>query len=86
MLRISRSLSRRNLYDKLQIPIGLISSAYGGTRIEAWATAQSLEACSVPDHVNDATPQQSTSYVYNAMMAPFRKIVVAGFLWYQGSV
>ncbi|KAM8955672.1 sialate O-acetylesterase isoform 2-T2 [Lycaon pictus] len=38
----------RNLYDTLQYPIGLISSSWGGTPIEAWSSERSLKACGVP--------------------------------------
>ncbi|MHB9057020.1 MAG: sialate O-acetylesterase [Paludibacteraceae bacterium] len=33
----------RNLYQNLQIPIGLIHSSWGGTTAEAWTSEQSLE-------------------------------------------
>ncbi|HEX9152607.1 MAG TPA: sialate O-acetylesterase, partial [Flavobacterium sp.] len=34
----------RNLYQNLHIPIGLISSSWGGTKAEAWTSQQVLEA------------------------------------------
>lgn len=37
----------KNLYKKLNIPIGLINSSYGGTDIEAWTSSQSLKT--IPD-------------------------------------
>ncbi len=33
----------KNLYKKLNIPIGLINSSYGGTDIEAWTSSQALK-------------------------------------------
>jgi sialate O-acetylesterase len=36
----------RNLYQNLQIPIGLIHSSWGGTTVEAWTSEQSLEKTS----------------------------------------
>jgi sialate O-acetylesterase len=33
----------RTLYDELKIPIGLIESTWGGTPVEAWTSAPSLE-------------------------------------------
>lgn len=33
----------RNLYEKLNVPIGLIETAWGGTVVEAWTSAQSLK-------------------------------------------
>ena len=38
----------RNLYDTLHYPIGLISSSWGGTPIEAWSSGRSLKTCGVP--------------------------------------
>ena len=39
-----------NLYDKYQVPIGLIQSSYGVTRIESWSAPESLAVC-FPDGV-----------------------------------
>ena len=35
----------RRLYDQYGIPIGLISSNYGGTRVEAWSSSQTISRC-----------------------------------------
>ena len=35
----------KHLYDKYQRPIGLVQSAWGGTRIEAWSSPAALEVC-----------------------------------------
>lgn len=35
----------RRLYDQYGIPIGLISSNYGGTRVEAWSSSQAISRC-----------------------------------------
>ena len=40
----------KHLYDKFQRPIGLVQSAWGGTRIEAWSSPAALEVC-FPDGV-----------------------------------
>ena len=37
-------------YNKYQRPIGLVQSAWGGTRIEAWSPPEALEVC-FPDGV-----------------------------------
>ncbi len=34
----------RRLHDELDVPIGLVSSVWGGTRIEAWTSRPTLEA------------------------------------------
>ena len=35
----------RDLYDKLQVPIGLVSPNWGGTPIESWSSPKALAKC-----------------------------------------
>jgi sialate O-acetylesterase len=77
-------LFARNIYDVTGVPIGLIDSSWGGTRIEAWSTQESLESCDIPDNVSEDKPQDSNSYLWNSMIAPLKKLSIKGFLWYQG--
>ena len=35
----------RRLYEQYGIPIGLISSSYGGTRVEAWSSPETNSKC-----------------------------------------
>jgi len=73
-----------NVYDQLGVPMGLIDSAWGGTRVEAWSSQDALDACEIEDSVLPNNPQNSNSYLWNAMIHPLRKMTVRGFLWYQG--
>ncbi len=41
----------RELHEKLQVPVGLISADYGGTVCEAWTSAATLQ--NFPDFTND---------------------------------
>ena len=77
-------LFARNIYDVTGVPMGLIDSSWGGTRIEAWSSSEALEACDIPDHVNEEKPQESNSNLWNAMIAPLKQMSLKGFLWYQG--
>ena len=77
-------LFARNIYDVTGVPIGLIDSSWGGTRVEAWSSPEALEACDIPDHVSDEKPQESNSHLWNAMIAPLKQMSLKGFLWYQG--
>merc|ERR1711962_1254696 len=60
-------LFARKLYDmKLEsgerLPLGLIDSAVGGTRVEAWSTSEGLESCGAESEINEDNPQNSNSY------------------------
>ncbi len=35
----------KQLYETLGYPIGLIQSAFGGTQIERWSSAEALDVC-----------------------------------------
>ena len=63
---------------------GLISSAWGGTFIEAWSSPDALNACGTPPHENPDSPQNSFSYLWNAMIHPFTRHSIYGVVWYQG--
>jgi len=73
-----------NVYDELGVPLGLIDSAWGGTRVEAWSNQDALDSCDIEDNVMPNNPQNSNSYLWNAMIHPLTKMTVKGFLWYQG--
>ena len=45
---------------------------------------EALDACDIPPHINDNSPQQSTSYLFNAMIHPLLRMSIKGALWYQG--
>jgi sialate O-acetylesterase len=66
-----------NLYLAKQIPIGLVSSSWGGTKIEQWSPPSVMSSCGV-------SPQSYDSQLYNAMITPLLKMTIKGALWYQG--
>lgn len=68
-------------------PVGLVFSAWGGTRVEAWMSLDALDQCSeFPPHPVDPkkSPQEVRSALWNAMVAPFQYMAVRAVLWYQG--
>ncbi|WP_343561491.1 sialate O-acetylesterase [Sphingobacterium sp.] len=77
------------LNKELNVPIGLISSNWGGTPAEVWTPAELVENNSI---LKDAAVQKKPAswwpiapgYAYNAMIAPFTNFNIAGVIWYQG--
>jgi sialate O-acetylesterase len=87
----------RRLRAALGVPVGLISSNWGGTPVEAWTSASSLDAMPTfrmlldalevgPDSLKDAIsrPQDVPSALYNGMIAPLVSYALRGAIWYQG--
>ena len=73
------------------IPIGLINSSFGGTPVEAWMGARSLQ--STPDfepllahwESNPAPGAKARpGCLFNGMIAPITRFNVRGSIWYQG--
>ena len=86
----------RHLKNELNVPIGLIGSNWGGTRIEPWTSPagfQSVPALkSIGDNLADfpvinakgQVNHQSALALYNGMIHSFRHFNFQGAIWYQG--
>lgn len=87
----------RDLYQHYHVPIGLISSPWGGTPAEAWVSAEALQK--LPDFqakvaelaTRPALPtptekdaQNTATTLYNGMIAPLLPYAIKGIIWYQG--
>lgn len=68
----------RKLYDVLHVPVGIIHTSYGGSRVEAWMSAESVAPYQGVPEVHDE------SILYNGMLAPVLGYGIKGCLWYQG--
>ena len=72
----------------LGVPVGLICSSWGGTRIEPWMSENGLKNfnwVTLPDKKTEGDfSVQSPTVLYNAMIAPMVGYSIAGGLWYQG--
>ena len=78
----------RMLQEALDVPVGLICSAWGGTRIEPWISENGInnfDWVDLPDKrlKKDFSPQTPT-VLFNAMIAPMAGYAIKGGLWYQG--
>ncbi|MXV51929.1 sialate O-acetylesterase [Pedobacter sp. HMF7647] len=76
------------LQRKLKIPVGVIMSAVGGTRIEAWMSENSLQSfpeVKIPGLSDTSNITKNTPTVlFNAMIKPFSGYTLKGIIWYQG--
>lgn len=76
------------LQEQLNVPIGLIVAAWGGSSCETWMNADWLRA--FPDAKIPATEADITSknrnptLLYNGMLKPLIGTAIKGVIWYQG--
>ncbi len=76
------------LSKSLDIPVGIVCSAVGGSSVEGWSPK---EICDTYSDV-DTTPEGMAKLpdyirpfiVYNAMLRPLAGYTVKGIIWYQG--
>ena len=76
------------LQQVLGIPIGLINTSYGGTRIESWISDSGLKDfdwVKLPEKNKAAgVSKQTPTALYNAMIHPITNYKIRGAIWYQG--
>jgi sialate O-acetylesterase len=80
----------REVHTNLNVPVGLIESSWGGTRIEPWTPPVGFEK--IPSLAKLAQAKAGTNkisntrplVIYNAMIAPIAGFALRGALWYQG--
>ncbi|MCM4155767.1 sialate O-acetylesterase [Gramella sp. AN32] len=77
------------LRDKLDVPIGIITSSWGGSKVQAWLGEDSATKFSeliIPKVLGDSGKDKRTTptSLYNGMISPLQDYAIKGFLWYQG--
>jgi sialate O-acetylesterase len=76
------------VHKVLGVPVGLIVSSWGGTRIEPWINEtgnREFDFVKLPDKTQTGTlSQQLPTVLYNAMIHPMVGYAFRGALWYQG--
>ncbi|TDH27453.1 sialate O-acetylesterase [Segetibacter sp. 3557_3] len=70
----------KELYDKLHVPIGMISSAIPGSAIEPWLPGTPQTYGSKAIQLDESNPGK----FYTTMVGPLAPYAIKGFLWYQG--
>lgn len=86
----------RHLRTEVDVPIGLIGSNWGGTRIEPWTPPVGFQGVAALKSISDnlsnfpeknaegAVNHQSPLALYNGMIHPLIKMPIRGAIWYQG--
>ena len=78
----------RDLQDALHVPIGVIESAVGGTRIEAWTPVSAYEESPVfrndADRAKGLIDGEAAGRLYKPWIEPLEPFALKGVIWYQG--
>ena len=85
----------KELNDYLDVPIGLILNAWGGSSVEAWISKEKLQALGKTEKNNyymkqsadmsvDTRPNHDPSALFNGMVNPLLPYTIRGAIWYQG--
>ena len=78
----------RNLNRELNVPIGILQAAWGGTRIEPWTTEEMYANLPVFKDFFEKKPVLISGVKagkhYESMVKPLAPFALKGVLWYQG--
>ena len=73
------------LSDILDVPVGIIVSSYGGSRIESWLSKEVISMLKPEEYLAKADKgYRDPCTLYNAMIVPILKTPVKGVVWLQG--
>lgn len=79
----------RELFKQHGVPIGLLTSAVGGTAAQFWidsayAATRAEFAQAIFDASAKSSPERTTSSLFNGMIAPLAPYGIRAAIWYQG--
>ena len=78
----------REIHTNLNVPIGIVESSWGGTRIEPWTPPVGFESVPSLSSLAQTKPaagkNTEPTAIFNAMIAPIASFAMRGALWYQG--
>lgn len=78
-----------SLTDMMNVPVGIINCAYGGSKVEGWEPADIIATYpewNIEKEKNDKSLNEweRVNVMYNAMLNPVIPYTLKGFLWNQG--
>lgn len=78
----------KRMSDVLDVPVGIVSAAYGGAKVESWTPRELLETYPDvsldPKDIEPMVHYLRPMLMYNAMFVPIKDYTYKGILWYQG--
>jgi len=85
----------REIHKQLHIPIGLLSTNWGGTNIETWTSGEAISKvegfsdrvaglASLDTAGKKLRPNNEPTLLFNGMIHPLLNFGVKGVIWYQG--
>jgi len=77
----------RELQRKLNVPVGMICSSWGGTRIESWMSKETISNFPISKAktpIKKAGDPSQPSRLFNGMIHPILNFTIKGAIWYQG--
>lgn len=79
----------KELTEKLKIPVGIISSSWGGTRVEQWTPPTAYQQSplfkdSLVGKTNFKIDGMVPGKMFESMIKPIIPYTVKGLVWYQG--
>ena len=77
----------KQLQEILDVPVGLIMTSWGGTRIQPWMSKEAVTPFLDVNKVKKDTTEKYKripSAIFNAMIHPITSYTIKGAIWYQG--
>ncbi|WP_289024427.1 sialate O-acetylesterase [uncultured Salegentibacter sp.] len=79
----------RNIHERLEVPVGIISSSWGGTNAETWMPENVVKTDAAHTEGQDLAVDyrsrpSSAGEAYNAMIYPLIQFKIKGAIFYQG--
>lgn len=78
----------KQMAEVLNVPVGIVSAAYGGAKVESWSPRELLvnypDVSLDPKNIEPIVHYHRPMLMYNAMFNPIKNYTYKGIIWYQG--